>query len=219
MDLLKQRDFRGPYQAWYSEALRVVEQLLPDRYDEFRALYRLDKSPKTLDVSTYAISDYILGTLVPRENIDGKTSKAIFLTKMKDQINILASTRPRLDSVLADIEGSLEAALLDDELETAGALLKAKHLRSAGVVAGVVLERHLKTVVANHQVTFTKKPQIGALNDALKKAKILDNPRWREIQRLGDIRNMCAHDAERDPTADEVKELIQGAEKIVKTVF
>jgi hypothetical protein len=56
--------------------------------------------------------------------------------------------------MLTDIEGTLEATLLDDELETARELLKAKHLRSAGIVAGVVLERHLKTVLANHNVSL-----------------------------------------------------------------
>jgi hypothetical protein len=218
--LLKEKDFRGPYQAWYSAALRVVEQLLPDRYDEFRVLYRFEKAPKTLDVTTYTISHYANGTLVPRENIDRDTARAIAMSKIKDQIDILASAEARLGSILADIEGGLQAVLLDNELDAAGELLKAKHLRSAGVVAGVVLERHLKKVVDNHEVKLgRKKPQIGTLNDALKESKVFDNPRWREVQRLGDIRNICAHDDERDPKAEEVQDLIERTEKITKTVF
>jgi hypothetical protein len=193
--------------------------LLPDRYDEFRSQYRLDKPPKSLEVTTYTVSDFVHGTVVPREHIDLKTAKAIAVSRIKDQTNILASARPRLDSILADIEGSLEAVLLDDELEAASGLLKAKQLRSAGIVAGVVLERHLKTVLHNHGIKVKTKPQIANLNDALKKAGIFDNPRWREVQRLGDIRNLCGHDGERQPTREEVQELIGGAEKIIKTVF
>jgi hypothetical protein len=140
--------------------------------------------------------------------------------KMKDQINILDSARDRLDSILTDIEGSLEATLLDDELESASELLRAKHVRSAGVVAGIVLERHLKIVASNHDVGVgRKKPQIGNLNDALKVARVFDNPRWREVQRLGDIRNLCAHDGEREPKPKEVRELIESTERIIKTVF
>ncbi|MGD9734482.1 MAG: hypothetical protein AB7V58_02555 [Solirubrobacterales bacterium] len=220
LQLLKGKDFRGAYQAWYSEALRVVEQLLPDRYDEFQVLYRLDKAPKTLDVTSYSISDFLHGTLVPRENIDSSTGRAIALSKIKNQIDVLSSAQARLDSVLADIEGGLEAVLLDNELEAATGLLKAKHIRSAGVIAGVVLERHLKSVVDNHEVKLgRKKPQIGNLNDVLKEAHVFDNPRWREVQRLGDIRNLCAHDGEREPKPQEVRELIESTERIIKTVF
>jgi hypothetical protein len=218
---VQENDFGPSYQHWYSEALSVVEQLLPDRYEEFRELFRLDKDPKELTVTTYTIKNYVHGTRVTRmygeEDVFNATSVA--MTKFKDQIDILASAESRLGSVLADIEGTLEATLLDDELETASALLKAKHLRSAGIVAGVVLERHLKTVLGNHQVTLRKKAQIGNLNDALKEAKVLDVPRWREIQRLGDIRNLCGHDGEREPTTEEVRELIAGTEKVVATTF
>ncbi len=220
IDLVKDDDFGGYYQGWYSKALRVIEQLLPDRYQEFRELYRLDKRPKELDVTTYAVSDYIHGTIVSRGGVKRFDPMPIATGKMKDQVDILATAQDRLDSILADIEGSLEATLLDDELETASELVRTKHIRSGGVVAGVVLERHLKTVVDNHEVSLgRKKAQIGHLNDALKEAKVFDNPRWREVQRLGDIRNLCAHDGEREPKLDEVRELIDGTERIVKTVF
>ena len=86
-------------------------------------------------------------------------------------------------------------------------------------MAGVVLERHLKSVLKNHGLKTTNKAQIGNLNDALKGASVFDNPRWREVQRLADIRNLCGHDGERQPTTEEVWELIAGTEKIVKTVF
>jgi len=220
IELVKASNFGAEYQAWYSKALRVIEQLMPDRYQEFRELYRLDKRPKELDVTTYAVSDYIHGTVVSRGGIRRFDPALIGMRKFKDQIDILASAQQRLASILGDIEGSLEATLLDDELATASELLRTKHLRSAGVVAGVVLERHLKSVADSHEVKLgRKKPQIGSLNDALKEAKVFDNPRWREIQRLGDIRNLCAHDGEREPKAKEVRELIESTERIIKTVF
>ncbi|HEY6729754.1 MAG TPA: hypothetical protein VI039_01885 [Solirubrobacterales bacterium] len=48
---------------------------------------------------------------------------------------------------------------------------------------------------------------------------MIDVPRWREIQRLGDIRNLCGHAAEREPTAEEVEELIAGTEKVVTSIL
>jgi hypothetical protein len=219
---LSETSFGPEYQRWYSQTLRVVEQLLPDRYVEFRELYRLDKPPKELDVTTYTISDYLHGTRVTRGfgEVEAFNATNVAATKFGDQIAILDSARSRLDSLLSDIEGTLEATLLDDELETAGELLKAKHLRSAGIVAGVVLERHLKSVLGNHQLSLgRKKSQISNLNDALKEGKAIDVPRWREIQRLGDIRNYCGHDKEREPTREEVEELISGTEKVIAQVF
>jgi len=218
---IQKTSFGEEYQPWYSHALRVVVQLLPDRYAEFQELYRPKKQPKELNWVTYTISEYVHGTVVTR----GGEREPVFdtagsaLTKLRNQINILTSARKRLDSALADIRGTLESTLLDDELATASELLKTKHLRSAGVVTGVALERHLKRVIANHEVTFRKKPQIGNLNDALKEAKVYDVTQWRFIQRLGDIRNLCGHDGEREPTAEEVEDLIRGTEKVIATVF
>jgi hypothetical protein len=217
---LENEGFASSYQHWYSQALRVVKQLLPDRYAEFRELHRLDKNPKLLNPSTYTLSDYTQGIVVSRGYLKEEVFNAteVALKKFENQLDILRSAEGRLDSLLADITGVIEANLLDDELSAAQALLKAKHLRSAGVVAGVVLERHLKRLITNHQVTFRKVPQIASLNDALKAAKIYDVPQWRRIQALGDFRNLCAHHGEHEPTGEEVDELIVGVEKATKTV-
>lgn len=198
-----------------------MEQLLPDRYVEFRELYRLDKEPKELTYTSYRISNHVHGTVV-RDGLGSEVFNAYqsAMAKFRDQIAILSSARSRLDTLLADIEGTLETTLLDDELDTARELQKAKHLRSAGIVAGVVLERHLSSVLTSHQLSLgRKKSQIGNLNDTLKEGGVIDVPRWREIQRLGDIRNLCGHAGEREPTAEEVEELIAGTEKVVASVF
>jgi uncharacterized protein (UPF0332 family) len=92
--------------------------------------------------------------------------------------------------------------------------------RGAGAIAGVVLERHLKQVCKNHNITITKRnPTINDLNQLLKDNNIIEVPDWRFIQRLSDLRNLCDHDKEKEPTRGEVEELINGVEKIIKTVF
>ena len=42
---------------------------------------------------------------------------------------------------------------------------------------------------------------------------------WRFIQHLADLRNLCDHDRESEPTNAQVDELISGINKIIKTVF
>ena len=114
----------------------------------------------------------------------------------------------------------VQADLFDSELDVARELTTNGFLRAAGAVAGVVLEKHLGQVMDNHNIKVSKaNPTISEFNDHLKNADVLDIPRWREIQRLGDIRNLCTHNKEREPTKEEVEELIDSVDKYMKTLF
>jgi hypothetical protein len=209
------------YQKWYTTALAVVSKLAPDRLKDFQEYYKLNNRKET-DYLTYTISDYLIGlrtTYQGQPKIGDALALQAFSTKLQNQIGILLSIVVRLDSVLADITGVLQADLFDSELEAAEELLKNGYLRPAGVVAGVTLEGHLATVCDNHGIKITKKnPTIGDYNDALKDV-VLDVPQWRFIQRLGDLRNKCAHKQPDEPTKEDAKDLIEGVKKIIKTVF
>jgi hypothetical protein len=142
------------------------------------------------------------------------------MEKFARQIDILRTAEARLDSLLTEITRQLQAAVLDDEVASARALLSAGHVRSAGVVAGVVLEAHLKQLAIDHSVSLgRRKAVLSSINDALKDADVYDIPAWRRVQFLTDIRNLCAHKSERDPSTDEVRTLIDDVDKIVKTLF
>lgn len=60
---------------------------------------------------------------------------------------------------------------------------------------------------------------ISDLNDTLKNAGVIEVATWRFIQHLADLRNLCDHKKDRDPTAQEITELIDGVAKISKTVY
>lgn len=110
--------------------------------------------------------------------------------------------------------------MFDSELSAASDLLKKGFIRASGAIAGVVLEKHLSQVLDNHNLSTRKKhPSISDFNDLLKNGDVLDTPNWRQIQRLGDIRNLCDHNKDREPTKDEAQELISGVEKFTKTLF
>ena len=211
---------RDQYQAWYTQALPVVRQLMPDRYGEFCEQYRLPKPAKTLDITSYTISDYFDGISVTLAGEPTFNIEARFNDLLQTQVAMLRSASTRIDSILADIRASLQAELLDDEISTGRELLAKGHLRAAGALAGVALEEHLSAVCAAHQVKLLKKnATIGDLNDALKAAGIVDTPEWRGIARLADIRNYCVHLKEREPSKLEVQELLDGVQKAVKTIL
>jgi hypothetical protein len=114
----------------------------------------------------------------------------------------------------------VQADLFDCELDACRELVAHGFLRAAGAIAGVILEKHLLHVMASHGIELRRKePTINDFNDQLKKAGLLDVPTWRQIQRLGDVRNLCGHSKHREPTRDEVDEMIDGVDRIVKTVL
>jgi hypothetical protein len=214
--LLKKPNFATEYQAWYSPCLRTVAQLLSDRYDEFKDLY-LRSRRKELAADTFGIADYISG--IRPYSFGPKTAQNLMATCFEQQIAIVGTAEARLDSVLTDISRTLYAEILDDELGAARSLLTASHLRSAGVVAGVALEGHLKKMISDHKITFRKVATLSNLNNALKDAGVYDAPQWRQIQYLTDIRNLCGHKGDRNPERAEVEDLINGVAKIVMNLF
>jgi hypothetical protein len=141
------------------------------------------------------------------------------LSAVFNQYKIVDAISNRFKSTLFDIRALVHADLLDDEIAAADELNRHGFPRGAGAIAGVVLEAHLSGISETHKIKLAKNASISTLNDALKKAEILDTATWRFIQHLGDIRNKCDHKAGADPTRDEVKELIDGVRKITKTVF
>ena len=121
---------------------------------------------------------------------------------------------------LFDIRQLVQADLFDSELDAAKELARNNFTRASGALAGVVLERHLKQVCDNHGIKVTKKtPAVSDLNNALKDGDVIDVPQWRFIQHLADIRNLCDHSKETDPTAAQVDDLVAGVMKITKTLY
>lgn len=199
--------FRFEYQSWYTRTLPVVKQLLPERLDEFTRLYEDKKAG-------YDIAGYLTNSS-PFE-IQANAAHMRFI----QQYWILKSAQTRLDDILTNIRGLVQAEILDNELDAATELWRAQHIRAAGTLAGVVLERHLAKVCSSRNLKSPKrKPTLADWNDVLKNANVYDTPTWRGIQRLTDIRNLCAHPGDRDPAKEEVDELIRGVERITKTIF
>lgn len=212
--------FRTQYQSWYSEALVLVKQLLPDRLNNFISLYEKPKNRKKVEYGNYVIEDYLQNLQVSRGDWEIIVSSSAAIPQFEQQLNIVISIKSRFESSLFDITQLVQADLFDSELDKAKELNKHKFERAAGAIAGVVLERHLKQVCQNHNISISKKnPTINDLNELLKNNNVIDTPQWRFIQHLGDIRNLCDHNKEKSPTQENVTDLIVGVEKITKTIF
>ena len=213
-------EFCDVYQAWYSEAMALVRQLLSNRLDDFSGYYEVPRGRKDITHESYRISDYVVG--IGTTNIHGEVvvGPKSAIPRFSQQLAIVKAVKKRFESSLFDIRQLVQADLFDSELEAAKALVNNGFLRSGGALAGVVMEKHLAQVCENHRVKVRKrKPTIGDYNDALKNSGAIDTPRWRSNQHLGDIRNLCDHHRDREPNSEEVTELVDGVTKVTKTVF
>jgi hypothetical protein len=219
-----EKQFYAGYQDWYTKAVRVVQVLAPDRLSEFRTYYDGDPKRKDISVSTYCIRDFVRGirpSQDPFEKLRGTTfdanevTVALFMT----QTLILAALESRIDGVVAELETSIAHGIQDAEIEGAERMKKV-NLRAAGALAGVVLETHLQRVADTHQIAIAKKnPTIGDLNELLKKAGVYDIPEYRKIQLIADIRNLCTHQKGKDPTPEQIDDMLNGVRSITKTLF
>lgn len=212
--------FKKSYQAWYSEALALLRQLLPDRVDDFRRHYEKPKTRKDITFENYHIEDYLQGIRVTRYGSEVVVDQSAAMPRFQQQRAILAAAKKRFDSSLFEIRQLVQADLFDSEIETARELLKKKFFRAAGAVAGVVLEKHLFQVCEDHKIKIAKKnPSISDLNDSLKASDGIDTAQWRFVQHLGDLRNLCDHNKKTEPTEAQILDLIDGVSKVMKTIL
>lgn len=211
--------FRDGYQTWYSEALILLKQILPERVSDFIKLYEKPKTRKDITSENYVIEDALHGLLVTDdwERVIG--AKAAIL-KFIQQLNIVKSVNRRFESSLFNIKQLVQADLFDSELDAARELNKKGFTRGAGAIAGVVLEKHLAQVCKNHKIEITKKdPSINDYNQLLKNNNVIEIKDWRLIEYLADLRNLCSHDKKREPKKEEIEELINEVKKITKTIL
>jgi len=213
-------NFNLTYECWYSESKALIRQLLPDRFDDFVRLHEKPKTRKEVSFGSYVMEDYLQGLKVTFSHGGVKVDSSAAVPQFEQMVNIVSATKRRFESSLFDIKQLVQADLFDSEISAARHLLKQKFSRAAGAMVGVILERHLAQVCSNHAVKIAKKnPTIADFNDNLKSAEVIDIPIWRGITRLGDLRNLCDHNKDREPTSEEVEDLITGADKLLKTLF
>jgi len=187
------------YQRWFSGARAIVAKNQQSRLKEFDALH---ESALSLFAGSYMTQHRQYSTM----------------NDLRQQSDILHAVPDHIRYSAIDLELQAYATLMDDEISAAQTLAKQGFLRPAGALAGVILERHLKNLLRKHDppVAFRANATLSTLND-LCKDKVYDVPVWRHIQHLADLRNLCAHEKDREPTKDEVGELLTGVSGILRT--
>ena len=218
--------FMEEYQSWYSDALVVVRQLLPERLDDFLDYYKGPEDRKANPYSNYRISDYVLsrevGAIMAGEDTSSYSARPV-TSLFRQQLAIVKAASQRLESSLYDLKQLVQADLFDSELEEAEAFIERGFHRAAGAIAGVVMEKHLVHVCESHALELPQRPTIGPLNKILRENDVIGDHESRLIEYLRPMRNVCSHySTEKDNTEEEVKkcapDLVEGVKRLVKTL-
>ena len=211
--------FSNKYNSWYNESLRLIKQLMPERYDDFVSFYSAEKKRKDIDITNYTISDALLGLQISR-NSQVVIEPVDALKLFQQQLNIMTSLGNCFESSLFNIKELLQADIFESELDGAKELHKNGFYRAAGALCGVILEKHFASVCASHKIKMKKTaPGISDFNEKLKDEAVIDNKTYLLIQRLGTIRNLCDHNKKQEPTKDDIEDLINGTDKILHEVL
>lgn len=111
-------DFRNKYEIWYSEALRLVQILLPQREVDFKDYYNNKKGDCLKSAIVYTPPNSELDFSLEALEID--IAKSLFI----NQLGIIKSIEKIFESSLFDIKQVMQADLFDNELEAASMLVK-----------------------------------------------------------------------------------------------
>jgi hypothetical protein len=82
--------FSDAYQRWYTSAGRFINEIIPERYLDFRELYK-SREREPINAQNYDIADFILGlTCIDDARPD---SEETIKLRLQQQIRILASLK------------------------------------------------------------------------------------------------------------------------------
>jgi len=207
--------FEEVYQSWYSRSLPLMKQLALDRYWEFQSYYFADPKYAYFNTGAYVIQDYFRDRGSVDEDFEPRKDT---VRCFRSQLAILKSVSDRLAWSALDSEDQAERGLQLALLETARDLMGID-ARSAGAMAGKVLELYLRKLAAKHKLRFRKdRPPTREIVDALHAAKVFDIPVHAQAIWLAEIDQRSRSEGE-PPTKPQVRDLIDGSRWLITNIF
>lgn len=194
------------YQRWFSTAHQLVKMYLPEKEEEFVLYYN----------GSEEVGRGLMQLLQLRGTLPTRNKKLIiesFISKFDLQRSILLSIPYVVEIKELNLRKLISADFVEEELEQAELLLKNGFHRASGVLAGVALEKYLKTLCIINNISFSKRDTITPLAQKLYKANLIDITELKRIEYLSSIRNKCSHPHE--VTENEVKSLIEGVKQSI----
>ena len=187
------------YQKWYSTSLELAKQYLTEnRRKEFENKYNI-------------IINYLQLKSSHSSNRKGFIKE--FIDEFDIQRGILLSIPDVVEIKEMNLRKLISADFVETELDEVEILFNHKYDRCAGALAGVALEKHLKTMCQLNTISYNAKDTIDPIATELYKANHLDISELKKVQHLASIRNKC--DYPEEITRKEVRDIIDGTKKFI----
>jgi hypothetical protein len=101
--------------------------------------------------------------------------------------------------------------VFSDFLEMAEYLIEDEGLKDpAAVLAGGVLEEHLRKLCHKHGITLPSKPKIDSMNPELARADVYGKNEQKQVTAWAAIRNSAAHLKTTEFDAEQTKQMLAG---------
>jgi hypothetical protein len=131
-------------------------------------------------------------------------------------INVLKALREDYAKDRVDTFVELvRAEFMDDLLSQATYLLGEGYKQAAAVMAGGVLEQHLRLLCVKHKLVLIAKPKLDTMNADLAKISVYDKNEQKFVTAWAAIRNSAAHNQDAQYTDNQVEIMIQGVRAFV----
>ena len=203
------------YEAWYTNALRMVQNLIPERLEDFVSAYKNSRSAP-VSPSTYTIQDYLLGIKVNRSSRADYDSAVLFRSLILRQVGILSSLLKSKPGSVSVPEDGLQAEFYIRALDQARNLFEAGKVAPAGIVAGALLENYLRWLWRRRNIRVNEQQRsLTEINDILFKFRTYNQTIWIRIQGLIPIAEACLDPKKKTPSKKEIGDLISGVRKVL----
>jgi hypothetical protein len=132
--------------------------------------------------------------------------------KFREQRGILEALRDDFDGGhLANVRGLIRAEVFAELIGQAQYLLDEGFFQPSAVVAGAVLEDHLRKLCAKHpSITLPNKPKLDGMNAELAKAGEYNVLVQKQVTVWADVRNKAAHGKWTEFTRGDVEDMLRG---------
>jgi hypothetical protein len=138
----------------------------------------------------------------------GKSNAAVVASRLE---GVLKALRADYESgCLQTFQELVHADLFSDFLEMAEYFLEEGYKDPAAVMAGGVLEEHLRKLCQKHGITLAARPKLDTMNADLAKAGAYGKNEQKQVTAWAGIRNEAAHANYGNYSAEQVKLMVAG---------
>lgn len=187
-----QRSVTREYQIWYSAASQLIKKYSPNRESEFTSCYSCKDG--------FRLGGVFNALWLNAGERDGNVEAAVdkYMNIFEMQRSLLLSIPAIAETNELDLRIIISNDLVNSEIGCAGYIFQKDKthdycLRVAGILAGIALERHLKTKCELEAIPLPAAPTLYPLIDALHKANKITPNQKAYLEAIAKTRNDCAH--------------------------